>query len=93
MNELVIAINARLQKAATQTECQYIDVDGSFENHRLCDISLKWFQWKFYGRPGIDLSWNFGVSHPNLEGQRQYAARLAAATGCKGTEMARNPNQ
>ena len=97
MNQLVVDMNAAIEQAAIQTGCHYVDVDKSFEGHRLCEPT-PWIQWELFGRPGFGdgdddgitdpnlNTWNSGVFHPTFEGQRQYASQLAAATGCKSNE-------
>ena len=56
MNSLVIGMNQKLEQAANTSGFTWVDVDGLFEGHRLCDEGDPddtYIQWSLKATPGI----------------------------------------
>ena len=75
INQLIVAANTVIQKAAASTGVTYIDIDQIFTSHRICDApsSGVWFQTKFTFQTG------YAAFHPTTEGYAAMAAAFAAA--------------
>ena len=46
MNTLVRGMNKKLEEAAIAHGFAFVDVDGYFEGHRLCDLGESYIQWE-----------------------------------------------
>ena len=97
MNSLVLGMNQKLAQAANTNGFTWVDVDGLFEGHRLCDEGDKnntYIQWSLKATPGIGDGdedgvddprselYNKGVFHPFVTGHDQYRMALEKALGC-----------
>ena len=55
MNALVWGMNRRLEEAAVAHGFAFVDVDGRFDGHRLCDVGESYIQWELQSSiPGIE---------------------------------------